>query len=65
MSQPLSLTSAIKDGRLPEFIAQEEGRGVGPAAQSELELAIKLLATQPRSEDQTSRSSSGDCSTEK
>jgi len=49
----LTLSGALKRGKLPDFIEQEERRGVGPAARSELELAIKLLATQPLSEDQT------------
>lgn len=61
----LSLMEAVKTGRLDEFVRQEEKRGIGPAAQTELELAIKLLATQPLPEDQTSHSSSGDYSTEK
>lgn len=61
----LTLSKALKEGKLPDFVEQEEKRGVGPASQSELERAIKLLATQPLSADQTSRSSSGDCSTEK
>jgi hypothetical protein len=54
----LSLSDAIKSKRLQDFIAQEEKRGIGPADSKELDKAIKLLATQPRSEDQTSRSTS-------
>jgi hypothetical protein len=58
MSQPLSLTKAIKSGRLSDFIEQEEGRGAGPADSAELDAAIKMLATQPLPADQTSRSTS-------
>jgi hypothetical protein len=56
----LTLSRAIKDGRLAEFIAQEQQRGVGPADRKELDAAIERLAKQPRSAGQTSRSSSGD-----
>ena len=57
----LSLAVAIKLGRLKEFIAQEEARGIGPAELKELDATIKRLATTPlKSEDRTSRSSSAD-----
>jgi len=39
----LSLTEAIKSGRLDEFVAQEEARGVGPADSKELAEAIRRL----------------------
>lgn len=61
----LTLSKSLIDGTLPAFIAQEEKRGVGPADHAELDSAIKTLATQQRSEDQTSHSSSGGCSTGK
>lgn len=62
----LTLSEAIKAGRLNEFIAQEEARGVGPANQKEVQAALLLLATTPtQSGDQTSRSPSRDGSTEK
>lgn len=54
----MTLSDALKSGQLAEFISQEERRGIGPANQAELEAAIKALATQPLSEDQTSHSSS-------
>jgi hypothetical protein len=55
----LSLSDAIKSGRLREFAAQEEKRGIGPASKRKLDAAIKKLATTPqRSEGRTSRSSS-------
>lgn len=61
----LSLVRAIKSGKLREFIAQEEARGVGPVDSAELKRAIKILATTPhQSKDRTSRSSSGGGSTE-
>lgn len=37
----LTLAEAIKTGRLQEFIAQEEKRGIGPADCRDLERAIK------------------------
>lgn len=52
----LSLSDAMKTGRLSDFVAQEEERGVGPVNQTELEIAIKLMATSKPQEDQTSRS---------
>jgi hypothetical protein len=57
----VTLSKALKSGRLPEFIAQEEARGVGPASRKELDAAIKALAATPlQPEDQTSRSTSRD-----
>jgi hypothetical protein len=53
-SSILTLSTALKTKRLQEFIAQEEARGVRPVNASDLEKAIKLLATQPQQEDQTS-----------
>jgi hypothetical protein len=62
----LTLSEALKTGRLREFIAQEEARGIGPANQKDVEAAIEKLATTPtQSGDRTSHSSSGDGSTEK
>jgi hypothetical protein len=56
----LSLSNALKTGRLREFLAQEEARGIGPAEREELDAEIKRLATTPlKSKDRTSRSSSG------
>jgi len=62
----LTLTQAIKEGRVAEFVAQEEARGIGPVARAELDAEIKRLATTPlKSKGRTSRSSSGGGSTEK
>lgn len=54
----ISLSQAISSDRLAEFVDQEEKRGIGPAKSTELEEAIKLLATQQLSADRTSRSTS-------
>lgn len=61
----LTLSEALEEGRLPEFIAQEEARGVGPADIAKLDRALEKVIRQPRSEDQTSRSASRDGSTGK
>jgi len=54
----LSLSHAVKDGRLQEFIAQEEARGVDPVDPDELDAVIKEAVKPRRSEDRTSRSAS-------
>lgn len=62
----ITLSEAIKMGKLREFIAQEEARGIGPIERKELDVTIKKLSTIPqKSKDRTSRSSSGGGSTEK
>lgn len=61
----LTLTEAIKSGRLIEFTAQEEARGIGPIDRSELNALTGALVKAPQSGDQTSHSSSGDGSTGK
>lgn len=52
----LTLSKAIKDGKLQDFIAQEEARGVGgvgPINSTEFdETAVKLIRTE-QSDDQT------------
>jgi len=61
----LSLTKALKENRLEEFIRQQEVAGVGPADEAAFfKAASKVIKTEPRS-DQTSRSPSRDGSTEK
>ncbi len=57
-SKHLPLSVAAKDGRLQDFIAQEEARGVPPVATSDFIDALDLTIKQPRSEEQTSRSAS-------
>lgn len=61
----ISLRDARRQGRLKDFIAQEEKRGIGPTNRNEFDRAVAELAKQRQSEDQTSRSSSRDGSSEK
>ncbi len=56
----LSLSKALKEKRLAEFIAQEEKRGISPADRKELERLLERAAKSRQSEDRTSRSSYGD-----
>jgi len=61
----LSLARAVREDRLEEFIRQQEAAGYGSAPAAEFESTMDSLIRQPQSEDQTSRSPSGDGSTEK
>lgn len=61
----LTLSEAIRRGRLDEFIAQEEARGVGPIDKAELDAALAKAIKSPQSADRTSRSPSRDGSTGK
>ncbi len=61
-TEHLPLSEALKAGRLQDFIAQEEARGIGPAVIADLDRALAATIRPRQSEDQTSRSSSGDCS---
>ncbi len=61
----LTLSEALKIGRLQEFIVQEEARGVPPVSGSDLDRALELIIKPSQSEDRTSRSPSGDGWTEK
>ncbi len=55
----LTLTEAIKSGKIAEFVRQEEKRGIGPADRKKLDILIKKIATTaPRSVGRTSRSPS-------
>ncbi|MGC1863158.1 MAG: hypothetical protein WA733_19090 [Methylocystis sp.] len=63
--QYVNTCEAIKDGRLQEFIAQAEARGVGPVDREEFDTLMAALIKAPQSEGQTSRSASGDGSTER
>lgn len=60
----LTLATALSSGRLTDFIAQEEARGVGPINRAEFDAAKAALIRAPRSKGRTSRSSSGDGSSE-
>jgi hypothetical protein len=65
-SNKLSLSEAINSGKINEFVAQEEARGMGPAARREVETLLKQAATTPLQElDRTSRSASRGGSTGK
>lgn len=42
----LDLATALREGRLMDFIAQEEARGVGPIAEADFDdLAAKVIRT--------------------
>lgn len=56
ITKGLSLSVAIKSGRLQEFIAQEEAAGVGPADDAEVSEALGRVIKAPRSKGRTSRS---------
>ncbi|WP_164772087.1 hypothetical protein [Mesorhizobium sp. M2C.T.Ca.TU.002.02.1.1] len=61
----LSLATAIKEGRLEEFIRQQEAAGIGPINEAAfLRAAAKVIKHEPKS-DRTSRSASGGGSTGK
>jgi hypothetical protein len=61
----ISLKQAIQDGSLEKFVAQEESRGISSISREEFDALAAALAKAPQSEDQTSRSASGDGSTGK
>ena len=44
----VTLAEAIKSGRLQEFAAQEEARGIGPIDRAEFENAIGAVVEPPR-----------------
>jgi hypothetical protein len=52
----LTLAGAMKSGRLQDFIAQEEARGVGSIDRAEFDRLLVKAVKAPQSEDQTSRS---------
>jgi hypothetical protein len=43
----LTLTRAIAENRLSEFIAQAEAEGIGPADKAQLEEALRRMALKP------------------
>lgn len=57
----LTLSEALATDRLPDFIAQAESEGVGPADRSQFEAMVGRI-TAPQPEDQTSRSRGSGCS---
>lgn len=50
----LTLSKAVKEGRLSEFIAQEEARGVGSIDRAEFDRLLVKAVKSPQSKDQTS-----------
>lgn len=52
----LSLREALESGRLQEFIAQEETRGVGPISEAEFDATASAVIRTPQPDDQTSGS---------
>ncbi len=59
-TEALSLRRAVAENRVEEFIDQEEARGIGPVERDEFDRALAETIRSPRSEDQTSCSSSRD-----
>ena len=55
----LTLVEAVKSGRLVDFVAQEESRGVGPIDRVEFDRAVAKMIKATRLADRTSRSASG------
>lgn len=51
----INLADALAQGRLPEFIAQAEAEGIGPADRAQFD-ALMGAVTAPPPEGQTSRS---------
>jgi hypothetical protein len=60
----LSLSEAVKIGRLDEFIAQEEARGIGPIDRADFDAALAKMVKAPQSKNRTSHSASRDGSNE-
>ena len=64
MLERLSLSEALETGRLVEFVAQEEARGVESVDRDELDEVLTKGIKPPRSADRTSHSPSRDGSAE-
>ena len=54
----ITLYKALMSKRIPEFIEQEEARGIGPIDRAAFDGAITGIIKEPRLEDRTSRSAS-------
>jgi hypothetical protein len=61
----LTLSKALKTGRVGDFIRQQEEAGIGPIDKGAFNAVAETIIKAPRSKDQTSRSSSGGGSTGK
>ena len=55
MSAGLTLSQALAEGRLEDFVAQAEAQGIGPADRAQFEAMVGRI-TAPQPEGQTSRS---------
>jgi hypothetical protein len=57
----ITLATAVKEGRLDDFVRQQEALGIGPASEAALLPAASKVINTSQQSDQTSRSpSSGD-----
>jgi hypothetical protein len=61
----ITLREAMESGRLADFVAQEEARGVGSIDRAEFDRLLVKAVKAPQSKDQTSHSPSRDGSTGK
>ena len=52
----ISLSEALKTGRLQDFIAQQEAISAGSITERQFDAAVKDVATAPKRPDQTSGS---------
>ena len=57
----LTLSQALDEGRLAEFVAKAEAEGIGPADRAQFEKMVGRV-TAPQPEGQTSHLPAGDCS---
>jgi hypothetical protein len=60
MAEPLTLSKALKTGRLRQFIKEQEAAGVPSADAALFDKALTATVKPPRSKRQTSRSPSRD-----
>ena len=56
----IDLASAVKEGRLEDFIRQQEAAGVGPIDEAAFDLAASNVIKHETQSDQTSHCSSRD-----
>lgn len=61
----ISLSKAIKENRLEEFIRQAEAAGIGPVEEAAFLGAVSKVIKHEKQSDRTSRSASRGGSTEK
>lgn len=58
-AEVLTLQTALSEGRIEEFVAQQEARGIGPIDRAEFDVAVTKVIKARQSKDRTSRSASG------